>query len=330
MQLLTGMRGRIAAGSPAAVLVLVAVALTALLLAASCAVALKPVPGGEPVSGPRAVTAGQPSIGKPCPSNTVSLANHSLSAVRSIEATLSIGVSVKDPSFSTRLQAGLVADRDSRLRLRAYGGPMCVLDAAVALDSVWVYLPGSAIVVTGTVNEALHAAPDSGVAYVLAGAVLREVLFPSAFTPESCEVSRLTRTTCLIEERVPGRIPGALGEVAPLAGVQPASVPRYYFEAWKRSGSVEVGTGRLRELRLWNARGVEDFSARYDDYRKTAGGVFPHRIAVEFPVLGLSLILSFERVRTNPSIAAETFRVETPDGVNVLRFRELKRPIGRP
>jgi hypothetical protein len=207
---------------------------------------------------------------------------------------------------------------------------MCVLDAAVVLDSVWAYLPGSAMMVRGTVNEALHAAPDSGVGYVLAGAALREVLFPSPFMPESCVVSRLTRTTCLVEERVPGRVSGAAGEAATMPDSRSTASTRFHFEAWERAGSVEARTGRLRELRLRNGRGDEQFTARYDDYRKTAKGVFPHQIAVEFPGLGLSLNLSFERVNTSPRVSAGTFQVEAPEDVTMLTFRELARPIGRP
>lgn len=290
----------------------------ALLLAASCAV------GPGPASGPGGVPARQPSPDRPCPAGTVSLVNRGLMGVHSIEATLNMTVSVKDPPFSTRVQAGLVAEKESRFRLRAYMGPAFVLDVAIARDSVWAYLPGNAEVFAGRVLEAIHAAPDSGVAYALAAASLGEVLFPAPFVPDSCKTTRLDATTCRLEERVPGRVWGEAGEVYPAAGDRPNSAnPRYYFEVLGRVASVELGKGRLRELHLLHGRGAEQVSATYSDYRKTGKGIFPHQIAVEFPGIGISLNLVFDRVKVNPTIAENTYRVDVPEGVNVKRFNEL-------
>jgi len=325
-----------------------AIAVGALLLAASCAVAPKTGPG------PGAVSGAAPSAGRPCPAGTISLVNRGLGAVHSIEASLNMGISVEDPAFATRVQAGLVADDDSNFRLRAYLGPVCVLDAAVAQDSVWAYLAGDAAMFVGTVEEAVRSTPDSDMAYVLAAVSLREVLFPSPFIPDSCSTFKLDGNTCQIEERVTGRIPGRPREIYPRAdgGPIPAHL-RLQPEVRERAGTVETRKGRLKELHLlsggsagWGAgragggagegggagvggsagEGVTAYevSAAYSDYRKTGKGVFPHRIAVEFPGLGVSLNLSFDRVEVNPSIPAETFRVSVPDGVNILTFKRLR------
>jgi len=303
--------------------------LAVLLLTASCAVAPPPEPGAGAEPGvsplPGVVTRILPATGQPCPAGTISLLNRGLASVRSIEATLSMGVTVEDPAFATRVQAGIVADDGSNFRLRAYLGPVCVLDAAVAGDSVWAYLPGEATMFVGTVEEAVRSTPDSDMAYVLAAVSLREVLFPSPFEPDSCNAFKLDRNTCRIEERVVGRVVGRVREVYPRVdgGPIPAHL-RFQPEVRERTGTVEARKGRLKELRLRDGGGVaNEVIATYSDYRKTGKGVFPHRIAVQFPGLGAALNLSFDRVQVNSSIPAEAFRVSVSDGVNILIFNQL-------
>jgi hypothetical protein len=233
-------------------------------------------------------------------------------------------VSMKSPPFSARVQAGLVADKQSRFRLRAFTGPISVLDVAVSRDSVWAYLPGNSVMFVGTVREAMHSAPDSGVAYVLAVASLRELFFPSPFAPESCRTERLDRKTCRLEERVPGTFWEEAADVDPAAGSRTHEAGwGAYPEVRDRVASVELRSGRIRALSLLNGEGANQVSVSYSDYRKTGKGTFPHGMAVEFPNLGIALNLAFDRVQVNTAIAETSFKVAVPEDVKVVRFNEL-------
>ncbi|MBN1503655.1 MAG: DUF4292 domain-containing protein [Candidatus Eisenbacteria bacterium] len=308
------------------------VMLAALILTASCAVTPVRAPeqtGREPGAAPEpgVVTPARLSAGKPCPAGTIALVNRTLSSVRSLEATLNMGISVDDPPFSTRVQAGLIADNESNFRLRAYLGPVCVLDGAVSADSVWAYLPTDALVLVGTFEEALRSAPDGELAYVLAAVSLKDVLFPSVFDPDSCRTFKLDRKTCQVEERVTRRVVGRVREIYARPGGEPTPAHlRFQTEVGERTGKVEPRSGRLKELRLVNDAGSlarSELTAVYSDYKRTADGVFPHRIAVEFPGLGADLNLSFDRVQVNPAIPADAFRMSIPDGVTALTFNQL-------
>jgi len=344
--------GRDAPSGPAA-LVLAALAIAA-LLSTSCALAPRPGPT------PGAAPAGAPSAAKPCPAGTISLLNRGLSSVRSIEASLNIGISVEEPAFATRVQAGLAADDDSNFRLRAYLGPVCLVDVAAVGDSVWAYFPSDAAMFVGTMEEAIRSTPDRDMTYVMAAVSLRDVLFPAPFVEDSCSTSVLDRSTCLVTEHVTGpttedrvRRPRELYQ---RPGGEPVPA-RLRFLPWlrERTAAVETRKGRLKELNILGSgeagenaktgtggsssagdaapdvtapdgdyrKTRTEVTAAYSDYRKTGRGVFPHKVAVEFPGPGIRLTLSFARVEVNPAAPAETFHVSISDGVTVHTFNKL-------
>ncbi len=315
--------GRTSARSAAGRLVYLVLLVAMPLVSVSCAV--RPAPSEGPTGRLPGDTAPDrvPSR-EPCSQAAVSLLNRNLSAVGSVKATLNLTISTQEPHFSTRVQAGLLAAKPNKLRLKVYAGPVNVADLATDGDSIWVYVPPRALLVLGTVEEALRSTPDSESANILLVIGLREVLFPgplgSARAWRLSHTSKLDRKTCGAAEDLPGSW-GIVG----LSGPESLQVNR---AGVRREVVFDSRKGLLKEMRLTGADSGELMQAVYADYRKSGKGLFPHDISVAFPAMGLRLRFGFDRVEVtprsdDPSFGQSPFRPETPQGTLVRQMSEL-------
>jgi outer membrane lipoprotein-sorting protein len=225
-----------------------------------------------------------------CPASALELLKENAETIQTVKATLQIRVSMEEPGFVGRVQAGLAAQRPDKARVKVYAGFSEMLDVAIDGDSLWLWVPPKSVMLAGSVEDA--AAPFA--AGVLVGA-LREALFPERFCSGNCSSHWVGRGVCRVEEDLAGG---------------------------SRLSFVEVKSGRLRELLLLNADGDEWLDVRYKNYKQSGKMSFPSRLEISFPMAKLKMRLTFDRVRLNSPVEPGSFRLKLPAGTTVREFRE--------
>jgi outer membrane lipoprotein-sorting protein len=211
-------------------------------------------------------------------------------AFDTVKGTVQISVSMEEPGYSGRVQAGLVAEKPDKARLKIYAGFANLIDLVVIGDSLWAFLPPRSVLVKGSVYDT--DVPLEVGTFIVA---LKEALFPGTFCSRDCSAERSEGGTCRIEED---------------------------FVGGRRICFVETKSGRLRGIHLIDAEGEEWAEVRYRNYRRSGKIRFPRDIEISFPQAKLRMKFLFDRVKLNSPIEKDTFKLDVPPGTAVRGFEE--------
>jgi len=229
---------------------------------------------------------------EPCSAKTLKLLHRNTSSLRTLKGTLQIHLNLEEPGYGGRVQAGLAAERPDKARLKLYVGFSNLVDVAIDGDSLWAFIPPKGTLLLGSAEDtASFFAPRALLT------ALREVLFPGEFCLLECRSCKVRGGICRIEDD---------------------------FAGGRRTSFVDVRNGTLQDMHLVNEEGDEWVTVGFRRYKRSGRIRFPREIRISFPLAGLQMKLSFDRLKLNSPIDEGSFRLDVPPGTTVKRFEELQ------